>query len=159
MATPDLFSSVHIGNSTLGSELIGYFNNPVKLLLKEAGSLFPSTEKIAGILSLGVGKRGVIGVPKNPKPSSHITVLTKIAEDCETIHQEMFLRYQRSNIYYRLNVDQGLQYIEEDEWKRFDIIRHSTFDYLKEVFKKTDAIVDIFSKRVGGPLLRDLSES
>jgi hypothetical protein len=158
MASPDLFSSVHVGNELYVSEFIGYFHNPIKLIMKEASYLFPEAEKVAGILSFGVGQRRVIGIPTNPSPKDRITVLAKIAEDCEGVHQETATRYKENGVYHRMNVDQGLQDVDSDEWKEFELIRQSTFGHLKQEIKTFEAIARACVRRIGGPLLRDLSK-
>jgi hypothetical protein len=158
MASPDLFPSVHVGTQLYGSELIACFNNPVKLVLKEAGSLFPNDTKVAGVLSLGVGKKQIVGLPENPQPSDRMTVLVKIAEDCEGVHQEVAARYKDNGIYYRLNVEHGLHHVKTEEWKSYEDVRRMSLEYLLEEVKKLETIVNIFMKRTGGPYLRDLSE-
>lgn len=157
MASPDLFSSIHVGNELYGSELVGYFNNPVKLVLKEAGVLFSSTDKVAGIVSVGVGKRKIVGLPQNPQPGDRVTILKKIAEDCERAHQEMATRYSKSGAYHRMNVEQGLQDIE-DESEKLQSIERLTFNYLKGEVKQLRNVARTFVRRTGGPLLGDLSK-
>lgn len=157
MASPELFSSVHIGNELYGSELIGYFNNPIKLVLKEAGLLFSQTDKVAGIISFGVGKRRIVGVPHNPRPNDRTTILTKIAEDRDGVHQEVASRYIKCGIYHRMNVEQGLQDIE-DEWESFRPIERATFNHLKGEAKQLRTVANIFVQRIGGPSLGDISK-
>lgn len=113
---------------------------------------------MAGILSLGVGRRQVVGIPENPQPNDRVTVLTKIAEDCEGVHQEVATRFKGNGVYHRLNVERGLAYIEDDEWVKFEVTRCATFEYFKGETRRLEAVVRNLVQGLGGPLLRDLSK-
>jgi len=126
-------------------------NNPVKYVVEEAKSLFPG-RPISCVLSLGTGTAEVIslGQPdafQNMLPQNLIGLL-KMADECEeqSNAMEMQLR-QKDNpdIYFRLNVDEGLQNVPLAEWDALDDVSAHTLRYLEkpDVEQKVDRLVQI----------------
>jgi len=126
-------------------------NNPVKYVVEEAKSLFPG-RPISCVLSLGTGTAEVIslGQPdafQNMLPQNLIGLL-KMADECEeqSSAMEMQLR-QKDNpdIYFRLNVDEGLQNVSLAEWDALDDVSAHTLRYLEkpDVEQKVDRLVQI----------------
>jgi hypothetical protein len=147
-AAPTLFKHIEIGppGSAIGYIDAGVgFNNPVKKVIEEAMMVFGRDSPISCIVSIGAGQKGVTNYDK-PDPFERVLPLNLIkalkvmATDTDRTAHEMSERYYTTGIYYRLNVDQGLDSVSLDEWKRLDAVRHHTKNYLK----KTDvgAIVD-----------------
>ncbi|KAG9094763.1 hypothetical protein FS749_011896 [Ceratobasidium sp. UAMH 11750] len=103
-------------------------------LLDEMAEQFPNRH-VALILSLGTGQKNVIrlrpagGIPKlqligMPK------MLQKIATDCEETHTRLEDRFRnRPNVYFRFNVEQGMQGIGLEEWKRLGEVQSHTLGY------------------------------
>ncbi|KAG9119197.1 hypothetical protein FRC07_005928 [Ceratobasidium sp. 392] len=129
------------------------FNNPTKQLLAEAAEEFGSNHQVACILSLGTGQKNVIHLPKaGPVPKLQllgvVSLLQKIATECERAHQELAGRPQLSGVYFRFNVDQGMQGVGMDEWNRMNQIIAHTRNYLRrnpcnqDVDKLVTTIVD-----------------
>jgi hypothetical protein len=157
MASPDLFSSVYVGSMPNDKEYVAYFMNPIKSVLEEAGKIFDDTTKVACILSLGSGTKQVEGLPDDPQPNDRIKMLVDVAEDCETAHQEAASRYGESRIYHRINAERDPLY-KGDEWDDgFTRISRATSNHLQANVKSLDRVVDRFIRRVGGPMIRDLS--
>ncbi|KAG9088978.1 hypothetical protein FS749_001709 [Ceratobasidium sp. UAMH 11750] len=110
-------------------------NNPTKQLIAEAAECFEANRQIACILSIGTGQKNTIHLPRAgflPKLQllKVVNLLQKIATDCEEIHQELARRQQLSEVYFRFNVDQGMQGIGLQEWNRMQEIGAHTRSYL-----------------------------
>ncbi|KAG8738521.1 hypothetical protein FRC10_006767 [Ceratobasidium sp. 414] len=136
-AAPYFFKPALISENSLPMRFVDgglRCNNPTAQLLDEVVERFPSRH-IAFILSLGTGQKNVIrlrpagGIPKlqllgMPK------MLEKIATDCEETHVRLADRFQdRPNVYFRFNVEQGMQGIGLEEWKRLGEVRSHTLGY------------------------------
>ncbi|KII90267.1 hypothetical protein PLICRDRAFT_138833, partial [Plicaturopsis crispa FD-325 SS-3] len=134
------------------------FNNPTAELLKEANSMFPS-QFVACIVSIGAGQvhRAVAPKPraffqKEMMPTSLVDTMTAIASDCEKIAQDVAGRFlEEDNVYFRFNVDQGLQNITVAQWEKMGEIKAHTEQYLLgfEVRQKLDAAVTALSDKKG----------
>ncbi|KAG8735777.1 hypothetical protein FRC10_010160 [Ceratobasidium sp. 414] len=128
-------------------------NNPTKQVLAEAAECFDLNRQVACILSLGTGQKNTIHLPKAgffPKLQllKVVTLLQKIATDCEEMHQELAERQQLSEVYFRFNVDQGMQGIGLEEYNRMQEVGAHTRNYLlsydcnKNVDRAVAKIVD-----------------
>jgi hypothetical protein len=87
-------------------------------------------------------------------PLDVVKAIIAIATDCEGTNQEMekrFRRAQGSRLYFRFNVDQGLQNIRLDEWERLAEVSGHTSNYMKhqEVTHKLEGIVKVLKAPVG----------
>ncbi|KAG8796715.1 hypothetical protein FRC12_005809 [Ceratobasidium sp. 428] len=109
-------------------------NNPTLQLLDEVAGRFP-TRRIACILSLGTGQRSVIqlraagGIPKLQLFGMY-KMLQKISTDCEETHAQISDRFQnRPNVYFRFNVEQGMQGVGLQEWKKLGQVQSHTLAY------------------------------
>jgi patatin-like phospholipase/acyl hydrolase len=114
-------------------------NNPTKELLAEAAERFPG-RRVACLLSLGTGQKSTIQLPKAggiPKLQllKVVKLLQKIATDCEDTHQQLAKRFLArpglSGVYFRFNVEQGMQGVGLEEWKRLSEIRAHTSNYTR----------------------------
>jgi len=110
-------------------------NNPVSQLIEEAGRVFKDRPK-ACIVSIGTGKAHTIGLRRSDifqrlLPTDLINALKDIATDCEAAAEEVEKRYvSDSGIYFRFNVDQGLQQVSLAEWDKLDEVTQHTKQYL-----------------------------
>lgn len=135
-ASPLLFKSIKIGDipiarpSYINAELGA--NNPVQYLMHEFRQVFaPPRGQMhrapsAGcIVSLGTGKDGVISLrdykldDKEAKKKLYDTLL-RVQKDCERAHQEFGDSNTKGGekIYYRFNVEQGMQGIVDYDWEQ-----------------------------------------
>ncbi|KAG8746921.1 hypothetical protein FRC10_003092 [Ceratobasidium sp. 414] len=89
-------------------------NNPTALMLEEVSSIFPERE-VGCVISVGTGQAQVVSIPKSRRISwnsskDSIMALQRIATDCEQTAQVIEKRFlDTPNIYFRFNVEQGLQ--------------------------------------------------
>jgi predicted acylesterase/phospholipase RssA len=136
-AIPIFFKRIEIGNKQPFIDGGLGRNNPSKLLLKEAKVVFP-THQIGCLVSIGTGQAEVISI-RTPGffqwivPTDVIDALKAISTDCEATHEEMSLLFENSpNIYFRINVEQGMQGIKLSEWEKMANVEAHTMQYLKE---------------------------
>jgi hypothetical protein len=124
-------------------------NNPVRYLIQEAIQEFGPERHVSCILSIGTGKPKVAAFKKpslgqRALPTELIGVLAKMATDTEAEAQTMASRYQHcSNLYHRLNVDDGLGEILLQEWEALGDVKTYTHAYLGrgDISCEIDAIV------------------
>ncbi|KII83259.1 hypothetical protein PLICRDRAFT_58481 [Plicaturopsis crispa FD-325 SS-3] len=138
-ATIGLFKKIEIVSDGIPISYVdagtGY-NNPTAELLKEANFIFPS-QFAACIISIGAGQvhRAIAPRPralfqKNMPPGLADT-MAAIATDCEKIAQDVAGRFsEEDNVYFRFNVDQGLQDVAVAQWERMGEIKAHTEQYL-----------------------------
>jgi hypothetical protein len=79
------------------------FANPVREVIKEAFHVFGSKAQVSCLLSVGSGFRGVIALDdeKNIAQGGRM--------DCARVAREVRQSLAKSNVYYRLSVDRGLE--------------------------------------------------
>ena len=152
-AAPTFFSAIEIG--PLVSKIryvdagLGY-NNPVKQVVAEAATHFGSDALVTCVVSIGTGQPKISsydkpGLIQNAVPTRLADILKDIATDCETTGEDMHKRCRDNpGIYYRLNVNRGLDDIELDEWKRLPDVTEHTTKYLQreEVKQQVENIVE-----------------
>jgi hypothetical protein len=123
-------------------------NNPVKQLLQEATQEFGERE-VSCIVSIGTGKPKVTGFKKSGfglqrvLPTDLIKALASMATDAEAEATDMKERYRNCpGLYYRLNVDRGLESISLEEWEKLGEVKTHTLAYLQDqdVSQKVDEI-------------------
>jgi hypothetical protein len=84
-------------------------SNPSSELIREF-ELQWKDEKIAALISIGAGHEGVIQVADSSSSSNGLSsTLNRMATDCERVALCLEDRFRNNNIYFRLNVEQGLQ--------------------------------------------------
>ncbi|KAJ7830946.1 acyl transferase/acyl hydrolase/lysophospholipase [Mycena olivaceomarginata] len=138
-AAPAFFKQIKIGLSGIEEAFvdggIGH-NNPTASLLSEAKILFPH-HQIACIISLGTGQPHTISIPK-PSLLNHflpldvVKAIQGIATDCEKEHQSFAHHFEGiANLYFRFNVEQGMQNIQLNQWERLGDVAANTRQYIQ----------------------------
>jgi predicted acylesterase/phospholipase RssA len=148
-AAPTFFKHIEIGNKQPFIDGGLGCNNPSKLLLNEAKVVFP-THQIGCLVSFGTGQAEVISIGKpgffqQIVPTDVIDALKAISTDCEATHEAMLLLFASSpNIYFRINVEQGMQGIKLSEWEKMTNVEAHTMQYLRkeEVSKKLSLVIN-----------------
>ena len=149
-AAPTFFKAIEFGEPIKQRYLDGGLgcNNPVKYVIDEAKSLFPN-RPISCVISLGTGAADIIGLKQADTfqrllPMNLIGVLKGIAADCEKRSEETARdAATQSFLYFRLNVDQGLQHVSLAEWEKLNDVQLHTSQYLlkHDVGQKVDRLV------------------
>ncbi|KAI9765683.1 MAG: hypothetical protein M1840_007241 [Geoglossum simile] len=157
-AAPTFFKRLRIGPENYEEEFIDGgvgTNNPTKELIAEATRVFGQHRRISCILSIGAGKTDIIefttsGILASFLPLKLVKALRGMATDAESVAREQEEKYQNTpGVYYRFNVEQGLQDIDLDEWKRLGDVKAHTISYLAEpaVSRKLDDAAVALSKK------------
>ena len=130
----------------------------MKKVIEETLMVFGRDRPVSCIVSVGAGQRGVTGYDRPDPfervlPRELIKALKAIATDTDRAAHEMSERYHKTGIYYRFNVDQGLDSVSLDEWKRLDAVRHHTKNYLRktDVGDTVDKLVAVLIDRPNTP--------
>lgn len=114
-------------------------NNPTLRLIKEMRTLGLSGQPVC-ILSIGTGQGRTINIPKVGRtPKLQLLgvskALRKIATDCEAVHRDLSEDLADGTrpgcVYVRLNVEQGMQGMGLEEWKKYELINAHTEFYME----------------------------
>ncbi|KAK0451243.1 FabD/lysophospholipase-like protein [Desarmillaria tabescens] len=159
-AMPVLFKRIEIGSQYMKQSYIDGgvgCNNPAKMVLKEARDVFPARE-IVCLLSIGTGYPKTIAIRAAAR--SHLSnsvddvgkALMDIATDCEETAQDLAKKYcDIPDVYFRLNVQRGMEQIMPEQWDHLSQVEAHTDQYLKDA--NIDPIVEKIVKILveGGP--------
>ena len=136
-AAPTFFKHIKIGNKQPFIDGGLGYNNPSKLVLDEAKVVFPSRQ-IGCLVSVGTGQAEIISIKKSGflqqlVPIDVMEALKAISTDCEGTHEQMLLLFANlPTIYFRLNVEQGMQGIRLSEWEKLANVEAHTAVYMKK---------------------------
>ena len=134
-ASPTFFKSIVIDGEPYLDGGMGH-NNPVLQVLQEAELMFPDRH-VACIVSIGAGQAQTLRIPKTGwfkgvLPLKVIDAMRNIATDCEESAQVAARRFEHApRVYFRFNVEQGLQEIGLEQWERLDEVRAHTGQYIR----------------------------
>jgi len=104
-------------------------NNPTEVLLSEAQDIF--LDEICGcVISIGTGLSGAIAI--EDKRLSILNALKKMATNSEAVHRRLAKRLPE-DVYFRFNVNKGLDDITLSDWEKSSRISAHTSSYLAEV--------------------------
>ncbi|KAJ7828316.1 acyl transferase/acyl hydrolase/lysophospholipase, partial [Mycena leptocephala] len=137
-AAPTFFKQIRIGPPGIEEAFVDGGmgqNNPIAAMLLEAQVVFPD-HQIACIISLGTGQPHTIKIPtpsllKRLFPLDIIEAIKGIATDCEKQHQLSARHFDPvPHVYFRFNVEQGMQDIQLNQWERLGDVAANTRQYL-----------------------------
>ncbi|CAE6473718.1 unnamed protein product [Rhizoctonia solani] len=157
MAHPDLFKSIEIIDSSMRQSFIGGelgCSNPIAHVLSEVKTLYPDRH-VACILSIGAGHTRTIQVPdlsifQRLFRTQDVVAMKQMATDSERLADEMAKRFRdTSGVYFRLNVDQGMQNMLPGSWEQLDEISAHTNAYLRkaEIHKAVEEATESIKER------------
>ncbi|KAI9931191.1 hypothetical protein MW887_010851 [Aspergillus wentii] len=167
-AAPTFFKRKKIGAPDREGEFVDGVmgsNNPVKLVLTEAQRIFPPDRPVSCIVSIGTGKKYISQV-KSPSllqriiPISLIMAVKDMTTDCEAVAEEMERRFANVPVYFRFNVEHGLQSVGLGEYKQLGNIKAQTIQYLGAFAtdQKTTQVADgLYNDIQGRCLVSDLA--
>jgi hypothetical protein len=149
-AAPRLFDRISIGREGEQIEFIDGAmgaNNPIRELVDEAVMLYGAERKVACVISIGTGVANVInydqsGFWEKIFRKNLIASLVKLAADSDKVAEEMEKKYRAATptMYWRLNVDRGLNNIRLDEWQDLGGVKTYAHEYLRQ--NQATGIVD-----------------
>ncbi|CAE7072079.1 unnamed protein product [Rhizoctonia solani] len=137
MAHPDLFKSIEIVESGISQSFVGGelgCSNPLAHVLNEVGRVYPDRQ-VASVVSIGAGHARTIQVPGPSRwhRTQDVVVMKDMATDSERVAEEMMIRFRsRSGVYFRFNVDQGMQNMKDGSWERLGEAMQHTKAYLQK---------------------------
>lgn len=142
-AAPTFFPPMLIQNppSAYVDGGLGY-NNPIGPLLDEARHIWPPTRDIGCIVSIGTGILASrdIGWTIQPLFESLKDIATDTEKVARELREEMKHRYGvEQNIYFRFNVQHGLEQVALEEWKETDRTKVATQAYTGEQWSQIQA--------------------
>jgi len=156
-AAPTFFKRIEIGRAQPFIDGGVGRNNPSWVVLDEANSLF-GARPIGCLLSIGTGQVEAVGIGRpgifqRIVPTDVVDALRAIATDCEETHEHMLRLFaQLPRIYFRLNVEQGMQGIKLSEWERLSKVEAHTAQYLRR--KEVDEKLVLLGKVITAPKAR-----
>ncbi|KAJ6499503.1 hypothetical protein DFH09DRAFT_1289964 [Mycena vulgaris] len=137
-AAPTFFKQIEIGPPGMKEAFadggMGQ-NNPLAALLSEAKVIFPDRQ-IACIISLGTGQPHTINISKPSLlqrlfPLDVVEAIKGIATDCEKEHQFFAHHFDSvSHVYFRFNVERGMQDIQLNQWEKLGDVAANTRQYI-----------------------------
>ncbi|KAL5631697.1 hypothetical protein ACGC1H_007268 [Rhizoctonia solani] len=136
MAHPDLFKGIDIIESSVPQSFVGGelgCSNPLAHVLAEVGRIYPNRQ-VACIISIGAGHARTIQVPSASRwrRTQDVIVMKAMATDSERVAEDIALRFQNtSGVYFRFNVDQGMQDMKDGSWERMGEAVQHTRAYLQ----------------------------
>ncbi|CUA75446.1 Nephrocystin-3 [Mus musculus] [Rhizoctonia solani] len=137
LAHPDLFKGIDVTDCSVPQSFVGGdigCSNPLAHVLSEVERVWP-TRKVTSIISLGAGHTRTIKMP-NPswwQRTQDVIVMKDMATDSERVAEEMSMRFQRtSGVYFRFNVDQGMQDMNHGSWERLAEAMQHAKGYLQK---------------------------
>ncbi|CUA77370.1 Nephrocystin-3 [Homo sapiens] [Rhizoctonia solani] len=145
IAHPDLFKGIDISDSLVPQSFVGGdigCSNPLAHVLTEVERVWP-TRKVASIISLGAGHARTIQMLKPSwwQRTQDVIVMKDMATDSERVAEEMSMRFQKtSGVYFRFNVDQGMQDMKHGGWERLGEAMQHAKGYLQK--NKTNQILE-----------------
>ena len=159
---PSLFLPVKIGPQRLEQSFVGGVlgaNNPTRLLLEEALMIFGKERRVAHILNIGCGLPRVLSVNPSDVTGAH-RLLKETAADCEMVAHELSTRLFNSDVYFRLNVERGMEDIGMEDWNGLGAIESHTSAYIATiaVSKVIDKSLRRLRERVATATLSQISE-
>jgi predicted acylesterase/phospholipase RssA len=129
-------------------------NNPITQVLEEADLVFPG-QHVACVISIGTGQARTIAIPtpgwlQQVLPLDVVKAIQGIATDCERSAQEVARRFRGiHNVYFRFNVEQGMQSVGLAQWEKLDEVAIHTNQYIRveEVDQRLDDAVAAVRER------------
>ena len=140
-AAPTFFKRLKIGMPNAQEEFLDGgvgSNNPTKIMIREALDSFGQARGVACVVSIGTGVMNVSdfkvpGLVQKIIPTDLIQVFKEMITDCETIAREVDPWLSRTpGVYFRFNVEKGLEDIKLDESRELGNMKTKTIRYLEQ---------------------------
>jgi predicted acylesterase/phospholipase RssA len=141
MAHPELFKGIDIGESEMRKSFVEggmECGNPIEHTIAEANTLFPHRH-VTSIMSIGAGHACTIQTPKPSHlhrmlPTNVLVVMKNIAIENERAEHRTAVRLRPTkDVYFRFNVDQGIQNFKLRDWERLSEVSAHAHEYLRQV--------------------------
>jgi hypothetical protein len=120
---------------------LGY-NNPIRLLIDEARHIWSEPREIGCIVSIGTGILASRDIGRSIQPlfESLKGMATDTEKTAREFKEEMKHKYGvNQKVYFRFNVQHGLEQVGIEEWKELDRTKVATEEYLMNKWSQVDA--------------------
>lgn len=145
-AATTFFKPIRIGRDEVEYVDAGFgYNNPCKVLIDEAQTQFPDRKRML-VLSIGTGLGDVVKI--GDTRMSILTALKKMATTSKKVALQLKREFGDDGVYYRFNVDQGLQDVTLSDWEKSSNISAHTTNYLNENEEAIKQFVNTFIQQV-----------
>ncbi|KAH8600184.1 beta-lactamase/transpeptidase-like protein [Bisporella sp. PMI_857] len=129
-AATTFFKSIKCGRDDIQFVDAGFgYNNPCEVLIDEAQRTFSGVDAIH-VLSIGTGLGDIVTISDNR--ISILNALKKMSSCSKQVADRLENEYGESGLYYRFNVDRGLQDVTLADWEKASTISTHTLNYLRE---------------------------
>ncbi|KIO25016.1 hypothetical protein M407DRAFT_244232 [Tulasnella calospora MUT 4182] len=127
---PSFFPEIQVDGVYYSDGGLGY-NNPTKLLLQEAQSLWGPDQRIGCLLSIGTGSVDSFMTRFNDPLDvlKSVGIFKRMALNCDAVHQEMKSDQLVAPFYYRFNPTMD-EHVSLDEWKKIRELENVAWQYL-----------------------------
>jgi hypothetical protein len=119
---------------------LGY-NNPIRLAMEEARHIWPASREIGCVVSIGTGVLASKDIGRTIQPlfESLKGMATDTEKTAREFREEMKQKYGvNQRVYYRFNVQNGLEQVGLEEWKELDRTKIATEEYLANEWSQVD---------------------
>ncbi|KAM0283970.1 hypothetical protein ACHAO9_009499 [Fusarium lateritium] len=129
-AATTFFKPIRVGRDDIEFIDAGFgYNNPCEVLIAEAQAQFPNRKKMQ-VLSIGTGLGDVVSIGDTRK--SILKALKNMATTSRKVDSRLAEQYGDEGVYYRFNVDRGLDDVTLSDWEKSSKISAHTRNYLEE---------------------------
>ncbi|KAG5655125.1 hypothetical protein KAF25_001898, partial [Fusarium avenaceum] len=129
-AATTFFKPIRVGRDGIEFIDAGFgYNNPCEVLIAEAQAQFPNRKKMQ-VLSIGTGLGNVVSIGDTRK--SILKALKSMATTSRKVDSRLAEQYGDEGVYYRFNVDRGLDDVTLSDWEKSSNISAHTRNYLEE---------------------------
>lgn len=140
-AAPTFFKRLKIGPPNAQEEFLDGglgSNNPTKIMMHEVSETFEKTRNVACVISIGAGVMDITDLKKPTPfqkkfPTELAGVLRDMVTDCEGVEKEVSRWFTgKPRVYFRFNVERGLEDIKLGDAEELGNIRAKTIHYLEQ---------------------------
>ncbi|CAE6526271.1 unnamed protein product, partial [Rhizoctonia solani] len=141
MAHHSLFKDIEIEEHAVRQSFISGdigCSNPTAHVLAEAKRIYPGRH-VSCILSIGAGHARTINIPDYSISdrvfcTQDLVAMKNMATDSERVAEEMAIRFaETKGVYFRFNVDQGIQGMKAGDWEKLGDVKAHTTAYLGKI--------------------------
>ena len=158
-ASPSQFAPASVGTGHKRRTYIGAglgSNNPTRQVITEARTLFGSEANVSLILSLGSGHPGILPLTSDYGNDTFYQLVREMMADSEQEAQRLHSQLDRTGIYFRFSVEQGLQrtYIQGQDLSWISAQASAYISRTEIVGRVDEAVIKMKQKTGGIPLNR-----
>jgi hypothetical protein len=135
-------------------------HNPTREILREAWLTF-GDKQVCCLLSLGSGRPAPLSLTELSRREGNTqTTLRRIIHENEKLATELSHQLRHVSSYLRLNVDRGMENIQNSDWQNLGPIMDHTYIYLGDpmIIDSIDILTRCLVQRIGTVTLRELSK-